>query len=607
MHTYRTIFLLLITLLLFNTIPFSKDKYNSQILYLSPLPGSKYVTKETNIIIRYKKDLNFETVSKQNFTVTGSQSGNCSYHIIRTDEKNTIILKPDFPFSAGETVRVNIFGGFKLVNSKSASPYLFKFTVSECNADVNRVKRILYEKEFGSDYINNQTHRSNISPVFKSDSLPPGFPQITVLVNNSSTPGNIFLSNFGFGPAQFSPYLMVLDNSGYPIKYHLLNSFSFDFKVQNNNTFTYFETGTSRYYSLNSDFSILDSFYCGNGYTTDGHDLLLFPDYKAYLMGYDIQTVDMSKIVAGGDPHATVIGLVVQEIDEYRTVIFQWRSFDHFKITDATHENLQDTLIDYVHANSIDLDYDGNILISSRHLDEITKINRQTGDIMWRLGGKNNQFTFTNDTLRFSHQHAFRKIPNGHYTLFDNGNFHSPPFSRAIEYNLDQTNKTCTLVWQYRHTPSMFSFAMGYAQRLSNGNTVIGWGSGNPTMTEVDPEGVIVYELAFPNGIVSYRAYRQTWTEGGHKPYPSNFSLHQNFPNPFNPVTTIRYDISEGGFVSIKIYDMLGREIKTLVSENLGAGKYQITFNAGGLASGVYFYKLDVNGYSESKKMMFVK
>lgn len=606
MYIYRSITFLIIFHLLFNSCLLSKDKYNSQLLYLSPVPGSICVTKETNIIIRYKNNLDYNTISSNNFKISGTISGRHSFKIIQTDERNTIILKPDVPFMEGEDVKVNIISGFKFENLRFASPYSFNFTISKYQVNIKQLKRILIEKELGiANYYKNNI--SNTSPVFRSDSLPPDFPQITVLVNNSTSPGNIFLSNFGFG-AGVHTYLMVLDNNGYPIKYKKVNEgFGLDFKVQNNNTFTYFESEPDQFYSANSEFTILDSFQCGNGYYTDAHDLLLLPDYKAYLLGQDLQIIDMSKIVQGGNPQAKVIGLVVQEIDEYKTVIFQWRSFDYFQITDATHENLQDSIIDYVHANSIDLDYDGNILISSRHMDEITKINRQTGDIMWRLGGKNNQFTFVNDTLRFSHQHAFRRLPNGHYTLFDNGNFHAPQLSRAIEYNIDQSNKTCTLVWQYRHTPIITALAMGYVQRLSNGNTVIGWGSANPTMTEVDPNGNIVYELAFPIGIVSYRAYRQTWSEGAHKPYPAAYYLHQNFPNPFNPITSIRYDVSENGYVTLKIYDMLGREIRTLVSENLGVGKYQTTFDASGLASGVYFYKLDVNGYTESRKMMLVK
>src|SRR6185295_15203514 len=120
-----------------------------------------------------------------------------------------------------------------------------------------------------------------------------------------------------------------------------------------------------------------------------------------------------------GKTKATVTGNLVQELDASKNVVFQWRSFDYFQITDATHENLLTSPIDYVHANALELDNDGNILLSSRHLDEITKINRMTGAIIWRWGGKNNQFAFVNDAaLGFSHQHAIRRLPNGNVTLY---------------------------------------------------------------------------------------------------------------------------------------------------------------------------------------------
>lgn len=78
---------------------------------------------------------------------------------------------------------------------------------------------------------------------------------------------------------------------------------------------------------------------------------------------------------------------IIQELDQSKNVVFQWRSWDHFRITDATHEDLTAALVDYVHANALEVDNDGNILLSSRHLDEITKIDRQTGNIIWRLDG----------------------------------------------------------------------------------------------------------------------------------------------------------------------------------------------------------------------------
>ena len=89
--------------------------------------------------------------------------------------------------------------------------------------------------------------------------------------------------------------------------------------------------------------------------------------------------------------------------------------------------------IDYVHINSIAIDYDSNIVISSRHLNELTKINRKTGAVMWRLGGAHNQFIFLNDSYGLSYQHDARPVPGkpDQYTVFDDGNFHSPAFSRV--------------------------------------------------------------------------------------------------------------------------------------------------------------------------------
>ena len=607
MHAHRTIFLIIVISLLFNTFPFSKDKYNSQLLYLSPVPGSKYITKETNIIIRYKDNLNFGTVSERNFLITGSKSGEHSFHLIRTDERNTIILKPDIAFAAGEKVKVDILKGINSINGLNFKPFDFTFTITYFTPGKPNKNFIPLSDEF----LNTNLSISNpngVPSVVQNESLPPDFPEITVLTRDNPNQGYIFLCNFlKFSPGSNTPYLMVLDNKGRPLLYKRSIIPCLDFKVQNNNTFTYFVGApVEKFYSTKPDFEPLDSFYCGNGYTTDTHELLLLPDNKAYMMSYDSQRVDMSQIVQGGDTNAIVIGLIIQEIDENKNVIFQWRSWDHFEITDATHEDLLAHVIDYVHGNAIDLDSDGHVLISSRHLDEITKINRQTGEIIWRWGGKHNEFTFIDDTIGFSHQHNIRRISNGHYTIFDNGNFHSPPFSRALEYSLDQTNKTATLVWQYRDTPDIFAFAMGNAQRLDDGNTVIGWGSANPTMTEVRPDGTKALEITFAPTVVSYRTFKFTWA-GAPPQIPANITLGQNFPNPFNPITTIRYGIPEDGYVTLKIYDILGREIKTLVSEQQEAGNYVVDFNASNFSSGVYFYKIVANGLTESKKLVFVK
>jgi hypothetical protein len=88
---------------------------------------------------------------------------------------------------------------------------------------------------------------------------------------------------------------------------------------------------------------------------------------------------------------------------------------------------------------------------------------------------------------------------------------------------------------------------------------------------------------------------------------PGSYSLFQNYPNPFNPVTQIKYDLPKQGFVTLKIYDVLGREISRLVNEVKSPGSYMVDFDGTNLASGVYFYKLEVNNYTNIKKMMLIK
>ena len=92
------------------------------------------------------------------------------------------------------------------------------------------------------------------------------------------------------------------------------------------------------------------------------------------------------------------------------------------------------------------------------------------------------------------------------------------------------------------------------------------------------------------------------------KVIPTSYSLYNNYPNPFNPTTTIRFDIPERTDVELVVYDILGRRVKTLVNNEVkNPGRYDITFNGGGLASGIYIYRLTTNNYTQSRKMMLVK
>jgi hypothetical protein len=99
-----------------------------------------------------------------------------------------------------------------------------------------------------------------------------------------------------------------------------------------------------------------------------------------------------------------------------------------------------------------------------------------------------------------------------------------------------------------------------------------------------------------PNGITNTNA-----------PIPVNYNLKQNFPNPFNPVTKISFDIPKSGLVTLKVYNILGTEIATLVNEMKNPGSYLVDFNASALSSGVYFYKIEIGGFTAVKRMALVK
>jgi len=88
---------------------------------------------------------------------------------------------------------------------------------------------------------------------------------------------------------------------------------------------------------------------------------------------------------------------------------------------------------------------------------------------------------------------------------------------------------------------------------------------------------------------------------------PDKAQLEQNYPNPFNPATKIRYSLSKAGLVTLKVYDLMGEEVETLINEHKNIGIYEVSFDAANLPSGVYFYKIQADNYIETRKMLLIK
>jgi hypothetical protein len=121
------------------------------------------------------------------------------------------------------------------------------------------------------------------------------------------------------------------------------------------------------------------------------------------------------------------------------------------------------------------------------------------------------------------------------------------------------------------------------------------------------PYAVVGYPGFGPTNIYANSELIMTGVTPGGTGVPAAYFLSQNYPNPFNPTTRILFDIPRSGIIRISIYDILGREVAILIDQLMNAGSYKIDFDATAISSGVYFYKLQADGFSDTKKMIIMK
>ncbi len=279
--------------------------------------------------------------------------------------------------------------------------------------------------------------------------------------------------------------LIILDNKGSIVYYRPVKEI-FDFRVIPDNKMLV--TIKNRSYIMDTTFKVLDSLTCKNGCQNDAHDRSVLPDGHRILLCDERIKIDLKKHPEWKarclrDTNG-IAASVIQEQDADKNIVFEWHAKDHFSLAEMdTFYDANTPIPQLTHSNALELDYDGNILLSSRNFNEITKINHKDGSIIWRLGGKSNQFKFVNCPVPFYGQHNIKLLPNGHYTLFDDGQHNVSHGARALEFELDQVNKIFTLVWSYTYDEDMSCNGRGGVQRLPDGNTLVCYG--NPTWSEL--------------------------------------------------------------------------------------------------------------------------
>jgi Arylsulfotransferase (ASST) len=247
-----------------------------------------------------------------------------------------------------------------------------------------------------------------------------------------------------------------------------------------------------------------------NGRQIDLHELQLTAEGTA-LFTCTPQEVTADLSAFGGPQQGRVLESVIQEVDiRTGSLLLEWRSLEHIPVTDSMQPISQP--FDYLHANSIAITSDGNLLVSARHSWTVYKLDRRTGEVIWRLGGKHSDYAL-GPGVRFAYQHDARPHPDGSITLFDDGADYVHQYeteSRAIRLELDDVRRSARLAAVYRHPKPLLSVAMGSVQTLAGGHVLVGWGT-RPFVSEFAPDGRLLIDVQLPSGVQSYRAYRLPW------------------------------------------------------------------------------------------------
>jgi len=210
------------------------------------------------------------------------------------------------------------------------------------------------------------------------------------------------------------------------------------------------------------------------------------------------------KGLVGGD-------IIIEFDPERNCIVWMWRLLDHI-----VPEKPREPLWDWSHCNTIEEDPTGRYLyLSARNLNSIFKIDRETGEIIWRLG-EDGDFKISGEDM-FYHQHSPELQPNGNLLIFDNGTGrpakYGGQYSRAIELEIDEDKMEAKAVWSWGKELGLFTPIWGDADRLENGNTLITFGTRTHPKTsrliEVTPEGEVVWDVELkPSGWGMYRAER---------------------------------------------------------------------------------------------------
>jgi hypothetical protein len=472
-------------------------------LLVSPMPGSADATPANQLSF-----LGAPAAQLSNVTVTASLSGPHPGTLEPYSQGDGASFVPQQPFTSGDTVSVS--GDWTASASTAAVPFAYSFIVGT----LDPIAKLPEKGRLNGP-------RGSIQHFVSAPRITPARVEVLVHSKAADAGGDIFLSVYP-GPGRTGPTIMT--PSGQLIWFKPLPRGTFVTNVraqqyESKPVLTWWQGVISRHGFGFGEGEIYSNSYqpiaqvrAGNGIAEDLHELQITPQGTALITAWKPLDCDLSSV--GGVANDAIYDTVMQEIDiKTGLVMYEWDSVDHVPLANSYVPASIATLPwpwDWFHMNSINLDSDGSWLISSRDTWTIYNVNSATGQVNWRLGGRQPSFKMGPGTTT-EWQHDARQLGPNTYSVFDNGPDTKHTQSKGLVIKVDLSAGTATLVHTVKPQTPVFAETQGDIQLLANGDWWVGWGDVN-SFAELSPSGRLLYLAHSPGDSESYRTLRFNWT-----------------------------------------------------------------------------------------------
>jgi Arylsulfotransferase (ASST) len=357
--------------------------------------------------------------------------------------------------------------------------------------------------------------------VTRPDLTPPSV-KVTRLSTTDTTPAYILLSVNNViqgGPVQQG--LMIIDREGRLVWFAPVTAAGvkpFDLNAQTDRgkpVLTWWQGtligshGAGAATVIDGTYQPVQQVKAGGGLQMDLHEFNITSKGTALITAYEQVTTSYKPL--GGTGSGPVYNAHAQEIDlATGKVLLDWSSLDHVSLAESyLGVPEKGAVLDYIHLNSVAETSDGNLLISGRNTSALYKIDRSSGQVIWRLGGKKSDFQVPHDAT-FHWQHDARAWSDTEYTVFDNGAHRDEKRSRGLLLAVDESARKVALTRAYLHPAAFISNTLGSVSLLDDGRVFVGWGD-QPYFSEFAADGTLLLDGQLPIGVRSYRAFTVDW------------------------------------------------------------------------------------------------